>query len=79
MNIEPVKIYIDKTKKGETHIVFRFYGGFEYDPHIDNTNQAWWLDHMRDKNWFTPKVEKETLNILGKTLNYYPDVASRSW
>lgn len=78
MNIEPIKIYIDKTKNGSTHIVFRFQGGFEYDPDIYNTTQDWWLDHMRDKNWFTPKVEKEALNILGKTLDNYPNVAPRS-
>lgn len=62
---EPIDIFIDrKTSKTREYLVFKFRGGFEYDPDLRDTKQDWWLDHMRGKNWFTKEVENKTLEIL---------------
>ncbi len=65
---EPVSIFIDKeTNKNKPFIVFKFENGHEYDPAVEDTKQDWWLDHMREKIWFTKDIEERTINLL-KTL-----------
>ncbi len=59
MNEEPIEIFIDKKC-----IVFKLRGGFEYDPDLSLTKNPLWIQHMREKDWFTSNVEKQTKEIL---------------
>lgn len=50
------------------YVVFTLSNGSEYDPSLHETEQSWWLDHMREKNWFTKAVEEKTKIILADYL-----------
>lgn len=56
-------------------ILVREGGALDYDPLLTETREPYWLDHMRDKRWFTREVEAEVLAVLGKTEADWPDAA----
>jgi hypothetical protein len=68
----PMRFLICKNMVYEAngYIIIQVTKNFDYDIAIEQINKdglEFWLRHLQEKRWFTPKVEQEFIKVYSNT------------